>query len=550
MMRKPTLALIGLFVLIYLVPLNARPLAVPDETRYGEIPREMIARGDWVVPRICGIRYFEKPVLGYWANAVSILLFGENPFGVRFPSAAAAGLSALVVFFLVRRFGGGSSREAPLAAAAQLTFAETFAVGTFSVLDGLLALWLTAAMACFFMVHNAETRARKNGFLLLFGAFLGLAFLTKGFLAFALPVVAILPFMIWERRWRELFRIVWLPMLAAVLVTLPWALAIARREPDFWPYFFWVEHVQRFLSSTGGQHPQPFWFFVPVIVLGAIPWSFLFPSAAIGLRTTGGGHSLYRFAICWLVFPFIFFSASEGKLATYILPCFVPLAVLLAAGLDRYLDAGRRRAFDFGALTLAAVTALAAVALFANQVYGVGGVKPYGSSEAWKWVLVIAGLFFCTASLVWAVVQTPPGRKMALFVAAPVLLMLVGPWSIPDRITTIKAPGDLLRSHAEMVGPNTIFVVDASVIRAVCWFYRTESVYLIGGLNEFAYGLSYDEARPRHLSTGQLVRLIDKNRGADRLILICKADEYRRLRPHLPEPTFEEIGGGFAFIRY
>ena len=442
-MRKPTLALIGLFVLIYLVPLNARPLAVPDETRYGEIPREMIASGDWVVPRICGIRYFEKPVLGYWANAGSILLFGENPFGVRFPSAAAAGLSALVVFWLVRRFGGGSRREAPLAAAAQLTFAETFAVGTFSVLDGLLALWLTAAMACFFIAYKSAAGARKSCFLSLFGGFLGLAFLTKGFLAFVLPVVAILPFMIWERRWRELFKIVWLPMLAAVLVALPWALVIARREPDFWHYFFWVEHVQRFLSSTGGQHPQPFWFFVPVIVLGAIPWSFLFPAAAIGLRATGDGHALHRFAICWLLFPFIFFSASEGKLATYILPCFAPLAILLAVGLDRYLDAGRRRAFDFGAGTLAAVTGLAAVALFANQVYGVGGIKIYGSAEAWKSVLVTAGLLFCSASLVWAAVQTRAGRKMILFVSAPVLLMLVGPWSVPDRITADQGTGGL-----------------------------------------------------------------------------------------------------------
>ncbi|MGB5421476.1 MAG: phospholipid carrier-dependent glycosyltransferase [Desulfobacterales bacterium] len=549
-MRKPTLALIGLFVLIYLVPLNARPLAVPDETRYGEIPREMIASGDWVVPRICGIRYFEKPVLGYWANAVSILLFGENPFGVRFPSAAAAGLSALVIFLLVRRFGGGSRREAPLAAGAQLTFVETFAVGTFSVLDGLLALWLTAAMACFLMAHTSDAGARKNGLLSLFGGFLGLAFLTKGFLAFALPVAAILPFMIWERRWRELFRIVWLPMLAAVLVSLPWALAIARREPDFWHYFFWVEHVQRFLSSTGGQHPQPFWFFVPVIVLGAIPWSFLFPAAAIGLRAAGTRHSLYRFAICWLLFPFIFFSASEGKLATYILPCFPPLAVLLAAGIDRYLDAGRRRAFNFGACILAAVTGLTAVALSANQVYGVGGIRIYGSVEVWKWVFMTAGLVFSTISLVWAAKHARAGRKMALFVIAPVFLSLAGPWSVPDRITTIKAPGSFLLSHAAMVGPDTIFVVDASVIRAVCWFYRTESVYLIGGLNEFAYGLSYDDARQRHLSTGQFIRMIDKNRGADRLILICKAKEYRRLKPHLPEPTFEKIGGGFVFIRY
>lgn len=100
-------ALIGFYILLYIVPLGVRPVIIPDEARYAEIPREMLASGDWVVPRLDGIRYFEKPVLGYWLGAGAIALFGENAFAMRFPSALATGFSALLLFILVRRFWGG-----------------------------------------------------------------------------------------------------------------------------------------------------------------------------------------------------------------------------------------------------------------------------------------------------------------------------------------------------------------------------------------------------------------------------------------------------------
>jgi 4-amino-4-deoxy-L-arabinose transferase len=102
--RKFKLLIPGFFLLFYILPLGFRPIFIPDESRYAEIPREMIASGDWVVPRLDGIRYFEKPVLGYWLNAISIKMFGENAFAVRFPSAMATGLSAFIIFLLIRRF--------------------------------------------------------------------------------------------------------------------------------------------------------------------------------------------------------------------------------------------------------------------------------------------------------------------------------------------------------------------------------------------------------------------------------------------------------------
>ena len=87
MQKRVVPALLALFAVAYLAPLGMRPLFQPDEFRYAEIPREMLAGGDWIVPRLDGMRYFEKPVLGYWLTAASMAVFGENPFAARLPVA-------------------------------------------------------------------------------------------------------------------------------------------------------------------------------------------------------------------------------------------------------------------------------------------------------------------------------------------------------------------------------------------------------------------------------------------------------------------------------
>lgn len=157
---------LALFLLVYLFPLGARELLIPDETRYGEIPREMIASGDWVVPRLNGLRYFEKPVFGYWAQAASILIFGENSFALRLPSALAVGLSALLIYLLVLR-GGGRDPEADhwLATSSALIYITCFlvvGVGTFALLDGMFSFFITACITAFFSPpRRSEARAGK-----------------------------------------------------------------------------------------------------------------------------------------------------------------------------------------------------------------------------------------------------------------------------------------------------------------------------------------------------------------------------------------------------
>ena len=253
-MKTSAIMIPGLFLLLYLAPLGLRPIIIPDESRYAEIPREMIASGDWIVPHLNGLRYFEKPVLGYWINAASMLLFGENAFAIRFPSALAAGLSSLMLFFMVRRFVGRYS-IGMLAAAVFLTCLEVLGVGTFSVLDTMLALFITGMMATSFFAHMEEMPRKKRALLAFSGVFCGLAFLTKGFIAVVMPLAVVVPFMVWERRGSDLFQTCWIPVVAAVLVSLPWAVMIHIREPDFWRFFFWNEHIRRFMAGNA-QHME------------------------------------------------------------------------------------------------------------------------------------------------------------------------------------------------------------------------------------------------------------------------------------------------------
>ena len=501
-MKKQAWIIIALFLLIYVVPLGVRPFVIPDETRYAEIPREMLATGDWTVPRLDGIRYFEKPVLSYWITAFSTSLIGENRFALRLPSALAVALAALFIYLLVSRVSG-DPWKGTLSSVIYLTSMGVYAAGVYNSPDSLLSMFLTAGMVLFFLSHVEEHPTRRAVFLALFGVFCGLAFLTKGFLAFAVPVVAIVPFMIWEGQWRRLFTVPWIPAIAALLVALPWSIMIHLREGDFWRYFFWVEHIQRFLSHHP-QHPKPFWYFVPVIAGGALPWSVLVPAAVVGSTfkklPQKPGDPLVRFAICWLIFPFLFFTASNGKLGTYILPCFPPLAILMAFGLAGYFRKNGRKCFNLGARILAASAGLVGAILLAAHLFFPGGDRIYAQNETLKWALGTTGFISFGLAAWFASRAENPVRKITIFAAAPLLFLFVLHFAIPYQSMGRKNPGPFIRSYASRISTDSVLVSDNYLAPAVCWLYGRSDVYLLEVGGEFTYGLTYDDSKGRLLN--------------------------------------------------
>jgi 4-amino-4-deoxy-L-arabinose transferase len=555
--RRYAVLLLSFFLLSYILLLGARDLVVPDETRYGEIPREMIAGGDWVVPYLNGLRYFEKPVLGYWVHAGSILLFGENNFAVRLPSALAVGLSALFIYALVSRVCRNKTKEdrfpGILAALIFLSCFEVCGVGNTAVLDNLFSFLLTTTIATFYFASEAPPgSAGEKRFLLLSGVSCGLAFLTKGFLAFTVPVLALAPYLVWQRRYLDLFRMSWLPILTAVLVALPWGILIHLREPDFWRFFFWNEHIRRFMAGNA-QHNESFWFFFLIAPGMFMPWTFMVPAAVPGIRERlneqGPQDRVMRLSICWLMLPFLFFSFSHGKLLTYILPCFPPFAVLMALGLLRVLKKeGRNVLFQWGTVGSAMLFSLILLAFLYVQFFGYDGVRLY--SQPWKTVMAVNGPLFSILLCFWALRSQRGKDKVLLFGLAPLLLFFIGHFIIPGPAIEAKAPGPFLEQHKQDIAVGDVIISDEDTIGAVCWYLQRSDVYVLGGTGELDYGLRYKDADGRLLDIRSAVDLINRNRG--RTVVIASVKNILRRRDQLPKPVFQDESGpsGYAFWKY
>ena len=537
------------FLGLYIIPLGVRPLAIPDEVRYGEIPREMVESNDWIVPRLNGLLYFEKPVMGYWLNGLAIKIFGKNAFAVRISSAVSAGLSALMVFFLAAKFGGGT-RKGVMAAAIFLSFFIVFGLGVFSLLDGMFSFFLTACIGFFFLAWSC--RDRKGLYrlhLVIAGVFCGFAFLTKGFLAFALPISVIVPFLLWERQYKMIFTAAWIPILTALMVILPWALLVHFHAPDFWNFFFWHEHVKRFFSE-GAQHKESVFFYCLVLPGAMFPWTFLAPTAIAGLFQKKRLPPDLKYAICWFVFPFLLFSFSSGKLPTYILPCFPALAILMATGLFESFTPKTNHGFNKGVICLMGFTAIIIVALIFLQ-NGIVSKLPHVYQDSWKAVLFITAMIVFALVLNMSLRTKDPVKKILLFAAAPLFFYLSAHFLVPDKTLLRKCPGELIQRNKDKITPETLVVSPSTPVRATCWFLERDDVYMLDK-GELVYGLGQKDAAHRLLTQEQFYAMAKKNRGTHKLALIMDQRKYEQIKDQLPLPDFLDSSGkgGFVFILF
>jgi len=548
---KITLGLIMFagYCLLYLAPLPFRPLHMPDETRYAEIPREMLETGDWVVPRLNGLRYFEKPVLGYWLTAVSIRCFGENRFSLRLPSALATGLSAMLLALLVYRYGQACT--AWLGAAVFLTSFQVYALGVFNALDPIFSLFVTASLVCFYVAFQTGSRRAKRVWLALFGLACGLGFLAKGFLAFAIPVVTIGPFLVWEKRWKDMFTLPWIPLGISLAVILPWAIMIHLREPDYWRHFIFVEHLKRFASPDNkGLHSGPLWFLLPYLIGGAVPWTFAVPAALRGLRNGGWRDSLIRYALCWFTFPFLLVSASKGKLGSYILPCFAPISLLIATGLIQSMKEGDFKPFRAAAWTCAAIAGLAGPVITAIYFLNLARLPIFASDETWKWAAGAAALVaWCGISLISARVKRM-ALSVGLFGVAPVALMLSAHFVLPRQAFESRFPEAFVTRYAGAIHREAGVYSTNYLAPAVGWILKRSDIGILGRGGELQYGLNYPDAAGRQIQTHELRRQIGDRKRSKVIILLVHDRRYSKLSKALLKATRLEKADGFVFATF
>jgi 4-amino-4-deoxy-L-arabinose transferase-like glycosyltransferase len=329
-------------VVVFGFRLGSHPLINPDEGRYAEIPREMVASGDYVTPRLDGVKYFEKPPLMYWTVALCLKVFGPSEWSVRAPAALFALGGVLCAYAAGRRLYG---RNAGLLAAAVLgTSLLCFVLTRLLTLDMAVSVLMSATLFCFILgVREPPGRRRRW---LFYGLYVSaaLATLAKGLIGFLAPGAVMLLWLLVFNQWRRL-RPFFLPTGALwfLAVAAPWHILAAVRNPE-WPRFYLLyEHWDRFFS-TGHKRTEPWWFFLPIVLVGLFPWlGFLWSALRRALAPTGSGlaggwarrqeNAVAWFFVTWAAFILLFFSLSESKLIPYILPVFPPLAVLIGAEL-------------------------------------------------------------------------------------------------------------------------------------------------------------------------------------------------------------------------
>jgi len=539
--------LIIAYLVFYILPLGLRPLGIPDEMRYAEIPREMLSSGDWIVPTLNNLFYFEKPVLGYWLNALSIAAFGENPFAVRFPAALMAGLSTLLIFGFMKKHV--DRRSAVIACVVQLSTLEIFFVGTYAVLDSLLAFTLCGVFVFYYQANMAQTRTSRYANLAITGVFCGLAFLSKGFLAFALPVIVIGAFLLYQRRFADLFFHIWIPLLVTVLVAAPWAILVHLKAPDFWHYFFWVEHIKRF-SGNNAQHAAPIWTYVAAFPLLGFPWTLIMLNGIRNIKSQMRQQPLLVYLMIWFILPILFFSIAKGKLLTYLLPVFPAFSMLTAMSLSAGMSnmkkirwRGETVGFTF---ILVLVCSLVVLQASANEH------ALFAGNEQWQFAFFVACLL-AGGLLLWRSMSYSHPTTRSLYIAATVLPLFLY-WAsfigLPREVSNRKTPQMFISTQAKFIANDAILISDDAMVHSVTWTLKRDDVYLLN-TGELKYGLSYDSDKERNLEQISLRDFVAKFPQHKEFAIFYLGKKQHHRLPELPASMTrlrESHVGRFNFI--
>ena len=316
----------------------------PDEPRYAEVPREMVATGDYVSPRLGGCFWFEKPVLQYWMSAAAFHLFGVNEFAARAPSALAATLTALALFFTIRR--AISRRLAFAVSIVLLSMGMMIAYARIVSPDMPLAASISVAIICGFLAIASEKREPFK-YWSLCGAALGLAVLAKGLVGVVLVIGILGLYLIVTRNFGAIdWRAVIVAILVFIVIVAIWYVPVTIRHGwAFVEKFFLEHHFERYLTNRH-SHPQPVYFYLFVAIAGLMPWTFFLIPAVGRLRKlkprSNKRDSLLTLAWIWFALPLLFFSFSVSKLPGYLLPVFPALAMIIGVEVEQFITSGNR----------------------------------------------------------------------------------------------------------------------------------------------------------------------------------------------------------------
>ncbi|MEO7253554.1 MAG: glycosyltransferase family 39 protein [Casimicrobium sp.] len=425
------LVLLAIWVVAWFGTLELRGLFIPDEGRYAEIPREMVATGDWVTPRVNNIKFFEKPPLQYWLTAMSLSVFGDDEWSARLPAALLGFLAVLATGFTARVLWG---KDGAVATAVVLASSWAFYLcSQYLTVDMSLTAFLTLALCSFLLAQrSSDNSVDRAGRLWMFIAWIScaLAVLSKGLIGIVLPALTLIFYSVIARDkaiWRRL-EIVRGSVLF-LIIAAPWFVLVQHRNAEFFDLFFIREHFQRFASNRSERY-GPWWYYAPILLVGAMPWlpGIIYQSCnrdvsvqpdtadshfanAASIRPTIQAFRPDVFCIAWIAAIVVFFSLSHSKLPAYVMPVFPALA-LLAGRRDFFAEAGVLRWCSATSAVVGIVLMAASTQLFRLDRFAALGSEVAGGMP---WIFS-ATACLCVGGIVgWSCIQR--GRRAASVVA-------------------------------------------------------------------------------------------------------------------------------------
>ena len=438
---------------VYVCGLGGAPFVGADEPRYAQVAREMYARGDWVTPTLDGRNWFEKPALTYWSSMLGYKLFGISEWSARVGAALAGVLTVLLIGWAAGRvemasavhrtdMGAGGRNDAThagsdegdaegamldatviatsnanwlrVACAASLASSAGMIAFTHAVnFDIFVTMTITLALTCFFVAELSVDDRGRRWLMAGFYAGIGASLLAKGLIGIVLPCGVVGLYFVLRGRWPGVRRLELWGWLVALIVAATWYAPVLRAHGwAFVDEFIIQHHFARYVSNKY-HHPQPFYYYPPVLAALALPWTACVVAALLDAgrhwRARGADDPINRlrvFALAWTIVPVAFFSLSGSKLPGYVLPALPGVALLAGERLAAYLREAS------GARSMRATGALLAL------LAAVGFVLAWRTHElnAWCWWLIaapaaVAGGMFVSVPLIASCALAPLARR-------------------------------------------------------------------------------------------------------------------------------------------
>jgi len=477
--------------------LGSYALLDPDEGRYAEIPREILASGNWVTPTLNFVSYFEKPPLLYWMSAISFWLFGLNEWAARLTPALSAFLGLYVAYALGRRMWG--ARGGLLSALILGTSLLWTVLGREAIIDTLLSTLVFATLAFWWLGHTqaeiSNQRSWEKYFYDIgFWVSLGLAFLAKGPVVVVLAGGGIFLYLLICKQWRTLKSMGWwwgVPLCA--LIVAPWFILVAMRNPSYNHFFWYGQNFARFMGiGQNREHVKGLFYFIEMWPVVFFPWTCFVASAIFGWKKLKiwPPNTLRRRAVIFLLangfFITLFFSTSTSKLITYILPALPVMAVLMGGYLDTLIRRNKAELFPRAGVWILGI--LIAIAIVGGATFG---AEELVHTEAVSRYLIIApclALLIWLAGLIWSA-RLKSVWKMALVTIGGFTLLWLGALQIIIAVAPNHSPKVLLQYIEPGLKQGGKIVLYDDLTQSV-GFYTRSRVRIINGVGEIEHGAS------------------------------------------------------------